>query len=267
MPATQATQKDPVIVVLQLTGGNDYLNTVIPYNNPLYRDNRKAVGIPDNQIMHLDKDYGIPHYMAPLKQFWDDGKLAILHGVGFKDSPRSHFRAMDIWHTCEPIKVGTEGWLGRVAREFDPEQGKRRHHGQLRPEPAALAGGAGRAGRLRCRSAGALRLPADHSGRAAQAGSRSLRAHVQARGRRRPRHGLHEQHRVRFLEGRGHPEGRAAEVHVDGAVSEHADRAEAPGHRPSRISPISAAGSSTATTAPSTRMPARTPATAICGPR
>jgi uncharacterized protein (DUF1501 family) len=49
MPETQTTQKDPVIVVLQLTGGNDYLNTVIPYNNPLYRDNRKAVGIPDNQ--------------------------------------------------------------------------------------------------------------------------------------------------------------------------------------------------------------------------
>src|SRR6266850_341379 len=117
MPAT-----DPVIVVLQLTGGNDYVNTVIPYNNPLYRDNRKAVGIPDNQIMHLDKDYGIPHYMAPLKPFWDDKKLAILHGVGFKDSPRSHFRAMDIWHTCEPIKVGTEGWLGRVAREFDPKK-------------------------------------------------------------------------------------------------------------------------------------------------
>src|SRR5207253_6729098 len=122
MPETQTTQKDPVIVVLQLTGGNDYLNTVIPYNNPLYRDNRKAVGIPDNQIMHLDKDYGIPHYMAPIKQFWDDGKLAILHGVGWKESPRSHFRAMDIWHTCEPEKVGTEGWLGRVAREFDPKK-------------------------------------------------------------------------------------------------------------------------------------------------
>ncbi len=85
MPETQTTQKDPVIVVLQLTGGNDYLNTVIPYNNPLYRDNRKAVGIPDNQIMHLDKDYGIPHYMAPIKQFWDDNKLAILHGVGWKE--------------------------------------------------------------------------------------------------------------------------------------------------------------------------------------
>jgi uncharacterized protein (DUF1501 family) len=117
MPAT-----DPVIVVLQLTGGNDYLNTVIPYNNPLYRDNRPAVGIGDNNIIHLDKDYGIPDYMAPMKKFWDDGKLAVCHGVGWKESPRSHFRAMDIWHTCEPVKVGTEGWLGRVAREFDPKK-------------------------------------------------------------------------------------------------------------------------------------------------
>ena len=47
-----------MLVVLQLTGGNDYLNTVIPYNNPLYKDNRKAVGIGDNEILHLDKDYG-----------------------------------------------------------------------------------------------------------------------------------------------------------------------------------------------------------------
>ena len=112
----------PCVVVLQLTGGNDYINTMIPYNNPLYRDNRPAVGIPDNNILHLDQTYGIPDYMAPMKAFWDEGKMAICHGVGWKESPRSHFRAMDIWHTCEPIKVGTEGWLGRVAREFDPHK-------------------------------------------------------------------------------------------------------------------------------------------------
>ena len=113
---------DPCIVVLQLTGGNDYLNTTIPYNNPLYRDNRTAVGIPDNGIVHLDATYGIPEYIAPMKKFWDAGQMAICHGVGWKESPRSHFRAMDIWHTCEPEKVGTEGWLGRVAREFDPKK-------------------------------------------------------------------------------------------------------------------------------------------------
>jgi len=117
-----ATQKDPVLVVLQLTGGNDYLNTVIPYNDPLYRDNRKAVGIGDNQVLHIDKDYGFAPYLAPLKKFWDEGNLAMMHGVGYLDSPRSHFRSMDIWHTCEADKVGTEGWLGRVAREIDPKK-------------------------------------------------------------------------------------------------------------------------------------------------
>jgi uncharacterized protein (DUF1501 family) len=116
------TQKDPVLVVLQLTGGNDYLNTVIPYNDPLYRDNRKAVGIGDNEVLHIDKDYGFAPYLAPLKKFWDDGQLAVLHGVGYLDSPRSHFRSMDIWHTCEAEKVGTEGWLGRVARDIDPKK-------------------------------------------------------------------------------------------------------------------------------------------------
>jgi uncharacterized protein (DUF1501 family) len=117
-----ATQKDPVIVVLQLTGGNDYLNTVIPYNDPLYRDNRKAVGIGDNEILQLDQNYGLPAYLSPLKKVWDEGHLAIMHGVGYLDSPRSHFRSMDIWHTCEAEKVGTEGWLGRVVREFDPKK-------------------------------------------------------------------------------------------------------------------------------------------------
>jgi uncharacterized protein (DUF1501 family) len=116
------TQKDPVLVVLQLTGGNDYLNTVIPYNDPLYRDNRKAVGIGDNEVLHIDKDYGFAPYLAPLKKFWDDGQLALMHGVGYLDSPRSHFRSMDIWHTCEAEKVGTEGWLGRVARDIDPKK-------------------------------------------------------------------------------------------------------------------------------------------------
>ena len=115
-------QKDPVLVVLQLTGGNDYLNSVIPYNNPLYQDNRKSVGVPESQILAIDNNHGLAPYMAPLKKVWDDRKLAIMHGVGYLDSPRSHFRSMDIWHTCEPDKVGTEGWLGRVVRDLDPRK-------------------------------------------------------------------------------------------------------------------------------------------------
>lgn len=114
--------KDPVIVVLQLTGGNDYLNTVIPYNDPLYRQNRTSVSIAEDEIIPLDDNLGFHPDMAAIKPFWDDGKMAILHGVGYENSPRSHFRSMDIWHTCEPDKVGTEGWLGRAVKDIDPNK-------------------------------------------------------------------------------------------------------------------------------------------------
>src|SRR2546422_11778909 len=114
--------KDPVLVVLQLSGGNDYLNTVIPYANSLYWDNRPVVNIPEDKIIALDDKVGFNPSMAPLKKFYDEGKLAVIQGVGYANSPRSHFRSMDIWHTCEPNIVGTEGWLGRVAREYDPNK-------------------------------------------------------------------------------------------------------------------------------------------------
>ena len=115
-------KKEPVLVVLQLTGGNDYFNTLIPYNDPLYRDNRPAVGIPEDQIIPLDDELGLHPSMGPIKELWDQGQVAFIHGVGYENSPRSHFRSMDIWHTCEPDKVGTEGWLGRATRDLDPNK-------------------------------------------------------------------------------------------------------------------------------------------------
>jgi len=117
-----SNKKDPVIVILQLTGGNDYFNTVIPYNDPLYYDNRPAVGYQQDQIIKIDDQYGFMPTMGPIKELYDQGKVAVLHGIGYPDSPRSHFRSMDIWHTCEPDKVGTEGWAGRLARELDPNK-------------------------------------------------------------------------------------------------------------------------------------------------
>ena len=114
--------KDPILVVLQLSGGNDYLNTVVPYSNSLYWDNRPVVNIPEDQIIQLDDKVGFNPSMAPLKSFYDEGTMAIIHGVGYANSPRSHFRSMDIWHTCEPESVGTEGWLGRVIRDIDPNK-------------------------------------------------------------------------------------------------------------------------------------------------
>ena len=117
-----SSKKDPVLVVLQLTGGNDYLNTVIPYSNPLYRDNRPAVGVAEGRELQLDDKVGFHPEMAPIKNLYDQGQVAVIHGVGYPDSPRSHFRSMDIWHTCEPDKLGTEGWLGRATKDIDPNK-------------------------------------------------------------------------------------------------------------------------------------------------
>ena len=117
-----STKKDPVIVVLQLTGGNDYLNTVIPYNDPHYRDNRPAVGVAEDRILKINDNVGFHPEMAPMQRLYDQGKVAIINGVGYANSPRSHFRSMDIWHTCEPDKLGTEGWLGRVTKDLDPNK-------------------------------------------------------------------------------------------------------------------------------------------------
>ena len=114
--------KDPVLVVLQLSGGNDYLNTVIPYMDPLYQDNRPAVRIPEEQILPIDQQVGLHPNMGPIAELYNRGDVAIVHGVGYPNSPRSHFRSMDIWHTCEPDKMGTEGWLGLAARELDPHK-------------------------------------------------------------------------------------------------------------------------------------------------
>ena len=117
-----STKKDPVIVVLQLTGGNDYFNTVIPYNDPLYQDNRPVVKYEREDIIPINDEIGLMPSMGPIKEMYDQGNVAIVHGVGYANSPRSHFRSMDIWHTCEPDKVGTEGWAGRLARELDPNK-------------------------------------------------------------------------------------------------------------------------------------------------
>jgi uncharacterized protein (DUF1501 family) len=117
-----STKKDPVVVVLQLTGGNDYLNTVIPYSDPRYRDNRPAVGVAEDHILPITNKIGFHPEMGPMKRLYDQGKMAIIHGVGYQNSPRSHFRSMDIWHTCEPDKLGTEGWLGRATKELDPNK-------------------------------------------------------------------------------------------------------------------------------------------------
>ena len=114
--------KPPVFVVLQLTGGNDYLNSVIPYTDPNYFDNRRGtLRIEAEDVLRLDDEFGLHPRMGPLHEIYERGDMAIVHGVGYPNSPRSHFRSMDIWHTCEPDTVGTEGWVARAIRDLDPQ--------------------------------------------------------------------------------------------------------------------------------------------------
>ena len=116
-----STTKDPILVVVQLTGGNDYLNTVIPYENPLYYDNRTTVGVAAENVLPIGQGLALNPALTALKTLYDEGKVALINGIGYPSPNRSHFRSMDIWHTCEPEKVGTEGWLGRAIRDLDPK--------------------------------------------------------------------------------------------------------------------------------------------------
>ena len=112
--------QDNVFVVLSLSGGNDGLNTVVPYTNGLYRDYRPTLSIPADKVIPINNELGFYPTMGPLKHFWDEGKMAIFLGVGYPHPSYSHFRSMDIWHTCEPDRVSNEGWLGQAMKELDP---------------------------------------------------------------------------------------------------------------------------------------------------
>jgi uncharacterized protein (DUF1501 family) len=114
-------EKQPILVVLQLTGGNDALNTIVPYGDGTYYDNRRTVRIAPEDVLPIDNHFGFHPAMKAIKPFWDEGKMAIIAGVGYPNPNYSHFRSMDIWYTCEPDKVATDGWLGKAVKVIDPK--------------------------------------------------------------------------------------------------------------------------------------------------
>ncbi|MCH8107401.1 MAG: DUF1501 domain-containing protein [Chloroflexi bacterium] len=115
-----ASQKSPNLVVIQLIGANDPLNTIIPYGNPLYYDFRPNVHMKPEEVLPIDDDFGFTPHAGAIKSLWDQGKVALINGIGYTNPNRSHFRSMDVWHTAQPDKIATEGWLGRAMRELDP---------------------------------------------------------------------------------------------------------------------------------------------------
>ena len=116
-----SSKRNLELVVIQLSGGNDCLHTLVPYNEGLYYDLRTTVRIEAEDVLPIDDQYGFNPNMAPIKRLWDDGKVAIINGIGYPKPNRSHFRSMDIWHTAEPEKIATEGWLGQAVRDLDPK--------------------------------------------------------------------------------------------------------------------------------------------------
>ena len=109
------------LVFVQLTGGNDALNTVVPINDEHYYYFRPAVQFQPEELLELDGNIGLNPNMTAIKRLWDEGKVAVINGIGYPNPNRSHFRSMDIWHTAEPTKVATEGWLGQLTRDLDPQ--------------------------------------------------------------------------------------------------------------------------------------------------
>ena len=113
--------KDKTLVVVQMTGGNDFMNTIVPFTNDHYYDARKKIVMSQDDVLPINDTLAINKNAAPFKRLYDEGRMAIIQGIGYPDSNRSHFRGMDIWHTCEPDRVGSEGWLGMAVRELDPK--------------------------------------------------------------------------------------------------------------------------------------------------
>jgi uncharacterized protein (DUF1501 family) len=118
----------PILILLQLAGGNDGLNTVIPLQNDHYRRARPRLGQVELNALKLNADIGLHESLAGLKALHDDGLLAILNGVGYPNPNRSHFRSTEIWHTGRPEDVkNLEGWVGRyfdnACKGMPPETG------------------------------------------------------------------------------------------------------------------------------------------------
>lgn len=104
----------PILVVLQLAGGNDGLNTLIPYEDDAYYRARPTLGIPKTQVLPLGDRIGLHPALAPLADLYHEGALAVLQGVGYPNPNRSHFRSTEIWQTASDAnRVLTKGWIGR----------------------------------------------------------------------------------------------------------------------------------------------------------
>ena len=102
------------LVIVQFSGGNDGLNTVVPYRNDIYYQSRPNLAIANSEVVKISDDLGLNPALQPLQSLYDDGLMSIVNNVGYPNPDRSHFRSMDIWHTAsDSSEYLSTGWLGR----------------------------------------------------------------------------------------------------------------------------------------------------------
>jgi uncharacterized protein (DUF1501 family) len=121
--AAKPVAGERILVVVELSGANDGLNTVVPFGDDAYYRARPRLGVPAKRLRKLDDHFGFPLPMAGFERLYKDGHMAIVHGVGYENPSFSHFSSMAYWHTGAPNSGDAYGWLGRLADIIDPTDG------------------------------------------------------------------------------------------------------------------------------------------------
>ncbi|HEX3147441.1 MAG TPA: DUF1501 domain-containing protein [Gemmataceae bacterium] len=117
--AAKPGAKDTILVVVQLTGGNDGLNTVIPYKDDLYPSYRPTIKVPADQVKKVNDSIGLHPSLDGLAGLLEDKALCVVQGVGYPNPSQSHFRSMDIWHAASTAESLTEGWVGKALKAMN----------------------------------------------------------------------------------------------------------------------------------------------------
>ncbi len=118
--AAENADNDRILVVLELSGGNDGLNTLVPYGDDAYYRHRPTIGIGRERLRKIDEHFGFSAGMAGFERLFKDGRLAVVHGCGYENPSFSHFTSMAYWHTAAPGSGEEYGWVGRLADAIRP---------------------------------------------------------------------------------------------------------------------------------------------------
>ncbi len=122
--AAPKEDRDTILVVVQLAGGNDGLNTIVPHGDDRYARSRPTLRIPTSELHRIDSLLGFHPRLEAIERLYNDGLLSVVQGVGYPNPNGGHPQSMHIWHTADPVTINREtGWVGRLVdqrRAADP---------------------------------------------------------------------------------------------------------------------------------------------------